>query len=439
METSRSRPAGRNTSAIMIYLSLFLAHLTGISICQEIEGTPINFKIAFIGDQGLDENSEAVLNLIKAESADAVIHQGDFDYDDNPAAWDAHISGILGDNFPYFASVGNHDADRFYGSGGYQEFLEARLSRIGVSWDGDLGVKSWAKYKGILILLTGPDVLGSDHSQYIKEMLENDDSIWSVSSWHKNMMNMQVGGKSDETGWEVYEESRRGGAIIATGHEHSYSRTYLMGDFEHQIIASTSDTLILTHDDPETDFDEGRSFAFVSGLGGKSIRDQELSGDWWASIYTSTQNANYGALFGIFNVDSVANHANFYFKDVDGNVVDSFMVVSNVETADSVITAIGYSGEIPSVPQLGQNYPNPFNPSTTIQFRLPYGTDVTIEIYDLNGRVVRQVLKREVSAGGHSISWDGKSDSGHIMATGIYILRFQAGDFVDEKKITLMR
>ena len=290
-----------------------------------------NFTIAFIGDQGLGFNARAVLNLIKSEGAHAIVHSGDFDYDDDPVAWDTQINDILGVNFPYFASVGNHDDDKFYGSGGYQKVLEDRMNRLGITWSGDLGVKSSLKYNGIFFVLTGPDVIGSGHSEYIKEKLEEDNSIWSISSWHKNMQAMQVGGKSNETGWGVYEESRKGGAIIATAHEHSYSRTHLLSSCENQTIVSTSDTLILTKDLFDTEGDEGKTFVFVSGLAGRSIRDQERSGDWWASTYTSDQGANYGALFGIFNVNGVPNLAHFYFKDIDGVVADSFVVISNAE------------------------------------------------------------------------------------------------------------
>ncbi len=105
-----------------------------------------NFTIAFIGDQGLGSNARAVLNLIKSEGAHAIVHSGDFDYDDDSVAWDTQINDILGVDFPYFASVGNHDDDKFYGSGGYQEFLEARMNRLGITWSGDLGVKSSLKY-----------------------------------------------------------------------------------------------------------------------------------------------------------------------------------------------------------------------------------------------------------------------------------------------------
>jgi hypothetical protein len=291
---------------------------------------PVNFTIAFIGDQGLGPNAEAVLNLIKNEGANAVLHQGDFDYVDNPAGWDGQINSILGPDFPYFASVGNHDAARFYGPGGYQEFLAVRMNRLGIPWNGDLGVQSSFYYEGIFIVLTAPGTFGTDHDLYIRDQLATDSSIWRISSWHKNMRLMQVGGKGDETGWAVYEESRAGGAIIATGHEHSYSRTHLLSNFESQTVASTGDTLVLASDDPNTLPDEGRSFAFVSGLGGLSIRIQQLSGDWWASIYTSDQGANFGALFGVFNYQGNPRLAYFYFKDIDGNVPDEFFVQSSV-------------------------------------------------------------------------------------------------------------
>jgi predicted phosphodiesterase len=288
--------------------------------------TPDNYKIAFIGDQGPGENGQAVLKLIKDEGAEAVVHAGDFDYKYDPAAWDARIDAVLGPDFPYFACVGNHDRKKFYGAGGYQEFMEARMNRLGITWEGDLGVKSSFVFNGMFFILTAPDIFGSGHAEYIRDKLAADNSIWRISSWHKNMTLMQVGGKSNEAGWEVYEESRKGGAIIATGHEHSYSRTHLLSNCENQTVASTSDTLALSIDDPATSADEGKTFVFVSGLGGRSIRNQELGGNWWASIYTSTQSANHGALFGIFNYEGREGFAKFYFKAIDGVVPDEFYV-----------------------------------------------------------------------------------------------------------------
>lgn len=301
---------------------------------------PRNLKIAFIADQGLGADAEDVLELILAEGADAVVHSGDFDYDDDPDAWDDQINGILGPNFPYFASVGNHDTGRFSAddeSGAYQQVMVARMNRLGIPWEGVLGVKSSLYYEGIFILLTAPDVFGDGddvYAPYIRDQLAADESIWRISRWHKNMRAMQVGGKRDEAGWGVYEESRAGGAIIATGHEHSYSRTHLLASCELQEVASQGDTLVLSADDPLTIDDEGRSFVFVSGLGGRSIRNQDRDGDWWASIYTSDQGANHGALFGEFNYQGDPRLARFYFKDIDGNIPDEFFVESSLGRAE---------------------------------------------------------------------------------------------------------
>ncbi len=93
---------------------------------------------------------------------------------------------------------------------------------------------------------------------------------------------MQLGGKDDDVGWQAYEACREGGAIVATAHEHSYSRTHLMDDFKSRSVASGSNILVI---------EKGKCFVFVSGLGGRGIRDQERDGDWWAARYTEDRGA----------------------------------------------------------------------------------------------------------------------------------------------------
>ena len=294
--------------------------------------------IAFIGDQGLGKDAEDVLDLIKDEGADAVLHGGDFDYDDDPEAWEDMIDDILGRDFPYFGTVGNHDEDVYYEREGYQERLEDRMGRLGIAWDGDLGVRSSFSYGGVFFVTTAPGIFGDgdeDHAPYIEDQLARNDSVWRVSSWHVTMSRMQVGDKSDQAGWGVYEASRRGGAIVATAHNHAYARTHLLESYEDQEVASTDSTLLLAADDPGTSADEGRSFAFVSGLGGRSARRQHRDDDWFASIYTRDQDAEHGALFGVFNHGGDPRLAYFYFKDIDGYVADEFYVRSDVGIAAS--------------------------------------------------------------------------------------------------------
>ncbi len=59
----------------------------------------------------MGSNARAVLSLIRDERADAVIHAGDFDYEQNPAAWDAQINDILGADFAYFACLALNEVD----------------------------------------------------------------------------------------------------------------------------------------------------------------------------------------------------------------------------------------------------------------------------------------------------------------------------------------
>jgi uncharacterized protein (TIGR03437 family) len=277
------------------------------------------------------------------------MHSGDLDYVDNPAAWESQVNGVLGADFPYFVTIGNHDELAWASAGGYQHYVESRFARLGISWTGRLGVRSTFHYKGLFFVLTAPGITsGFDDGAsdlYVRDQLAADNSVWSICSWHKNQRLMQVGGKTDETGWGVYEEARKGGAIIATAHEHSYSRTHLLGGMSSQTVASASNTLTLT---------KGQSFAFVSGLGGQSVRSQLLGGDWWASVYAATclagdkvcqPNAAPGALFGVFNVDGQPNKARFYFKDVNGKVVDSFVVYSNVEAPH--VSALSPASAVP--------------------------------------------------------------------------------------------
>ncbi len=293
--------------------------------------TDPNLRVAFIGDQGVNTGAKDVLNLIKNENVGLVIHNGDLGYGASPADWESQLNGILGANFPYVWSVGNHDTELGRWPD-YQQRLKDRVARVpGMSCTGDLGVNSWCTYRGLWFLLSGAGTLGSGHDTYIRDNCNAANNTWKVVGWHKNQNAMQVGGKPDETGWPVYEETRKCGALITTAHEHSYARTRTLTNTQTQTVDSTCGDANAVCVDP------GRSFVFHSGLGGASIRDQErcLPATFpygckqeWASIYTTNQGAKFGALFIDFNVDGDPNKARGYFKNTAGQVIDSFTITT---------------------------------------------------------------------------------------------------------------
>ncbi|MCX7835450.1 MAG: T9SS type A sorting domain-containing protein [bacterium] len=98
-----------------------------------------------------------------------------------------------------------------------------------------------------------------------------------------------------------------------------------------------------------------------------------------------------------------------------------------------------YVNELPNKFELKPNYPNPFNSITNIRFDLPTISKVTIRIYDLNGREVRNLLENELQPGSHILSWDGKNAQGQALASGTYIVKMQAGKFEASRKILLLK
>lgn len=100
------------------------------------------------------------------------------------------------------------------------------------------------------------------------------------------------------------------------------------------------------------------------------------------------------------------------------------------------------SGGISLVPfeyALAQNYPNPFNPSTTIRYSLKKRSDVALEIYNMLGQRVKTLAAGEQVTGTYSVLWDGTNNAGAPVASGVYIYRLRAGDFVASRKLMLLR
>jgi glucuronoarabinoxylan endo-1,4-beta-xylanase len=96
--------------------------------------------------------------------------------------------------------------------------------------------------------------------------------------------------------------------------------------------------------------------------------------------------------------------------------------------------AIEDNAIIPSRLSLEQNYPNPFNASTTIHYIMPRASDVTINIYDILGRKVTTLHDGLQQAGYHQVIWKAKD-----LSSGVYFYKLQAGDYVETKKMTLLK
>ncbi len=88
---------------------------------------------------------------------------------------------------------------------------------------------------------------------------------------------------------------------------------------------------------------------------------------------------------------------------------------------------------------LFQNYPNPFNPLTNIKFELKKKEDVNLTVFDLSGQKVKTLINDTRSAGSYCAVWDGTSDFGQKVSSGLYICTLKAGNFSQAKKMVFMK
>jgi len=86
-----------------------------------------------------------------------------------------------------------------------------------------------------------------------------------------------------------------------------------------------------------------------------------------------------------------------------------------------------------------QNHPNPFNPSTTITFAVPEAGEVTLAIYNLRGQLIQTLHSGPIAAGQHSVVWNGTDFRGAKVASGVYVYKLQAKDFVATKKLVFTK
>ncbi len=89
--------------------------------------------------------------------------------------------------------------------------------------------------------------------------------------------------------------------------------------------------------------------------------------------------------------------------------------------------------------RLEHNFPNPFNPTTTLAFSIKDAGNVSLTIYDVAGRRVRELVNERRERGAYKVVWDGLNDAGQTVASGVYFYKMVAGSFTDTKKMIMLK
>ena len=112
---------------------------------------------------------------------------------------------------------------------------------------------------------------------------------------------------------------------------------------------------------------------------------------------------------------------------------------SNKDRKSSFFLAKEILDNIPSDFTLSQNYPNPFNPITKIDYTLPTRSLVSISIYNVLGHEVRRLVNEVRDYGYHTAEWDGKDNNGNDVASGVYFTTMISKNYIQTKKMLLLK
>jgi len=134
----------------------------------------------------------------------------------------------------------------------------------------------------------------------------------------------------------------------------------------------------------------------------------------------------YKTVFFAFGVEGLGeNHRNTIIE----RVIDYLAPSTGIEAPQGVAPMV----------RLAQNVPNPFRPSTSISYELGSFGPVSLEIYDVNGRLVRTLVDSDQQATAHTIEWNGTDDAGHAVASGVYFYRLEAPGVLETRRMVLSR
>jgi len=123
------------------------------------------------------------------------------------------------------------------------------------------------------------------------------------------------------------------------------------------------------------------------------------------------------------------------FNDVgrgNASVTFSFTTIDDPESIEDETL-------IPHTTALRNNYPNPFNPSTIIAFDMARAGDVTIEVYNIKGQRIKEVVSGSYSAGRHSVVWNGEDSAGRVVGSGIYFYHMTTSGYSSVRKMLLLK
>jgi len=198
---------------------------------------------------------------------------------------------------------------------------------------------------------------------------------------------------------------------------------------EVEVVSSNAEQTVY---EINADFGEAYGFQFEMS-GAEGIQVQIVESGWVHQINQAGDRVLVAAAGATPSREGLPLHI---VVDNNANVTLGNLMVNE----SSVPGSLALKGAtLPMRCELSNNYPNPFNPVTHISFSLPTKSEVTLSVFNILGQQVKTLASGAFEAGRHEIVWDGTNEAGEHVTSGIYLYRLEAGDFLETKKMVLLK
>jgi Secretion system C-terminal sorting domain len=141
-----------------------------------------------------------------------------------------------------------------------------------------------------------------------------------------------------------------------------------------------------------------------------------------------------------YSIDQITDSLGITFSQIEPGL-QLYLIGAIIDSTSygSVTSVMHVDAEVPGDFILLQNYPNPFNPSTIIDFKAPKGKQITIQIYNVLGELIKTLYLGFGNGNLQNVIWDGKNNAGDYVGTGVYFYELRSANFSAIKKLLLIR
>ena len=284
-------------------------------------------------------------------------------------------------------------------------------------------------------------------------VVKNDDSDFFVPAFNVETLTEMCPGEAYAVflnGADDVTFTYPGGMALSSNHSDYFVQDYISRTRTNDVpLTGESHLILLSQIDGKIDTgDQLRAYANGKLVGSINIVEEHLNGTHPVDLAAvgSVDMSNYGGpvLAGYDSGDMIELRLWSMERGVELKVESS---LSDIQYGNAMELSTGSAtvldeGAIVTSLELTQNYPNPFNPSTTISYNVDTSGMVSLQVYDIMGRLVRTLVDGHRSSGnlgGYSVVWDGKDSQGQQVSAGLYIYSLQTPNGNMTKKMVLMK